>query len=184
MEGELWQQGSSTIYPSNGALVLTFLICASTVWRCTSSSTYSTTHLHSTFFRETGASVLPTEPPLNKDFQIINLTDHILTVDETRLLKKGLGFVPTTRFDPFLWTKDIDLFIRKLKWKKFFKHNDRERCIQLGLSEEDLQGVDILHDLLSENERGLGSGPFTELHPVSKRAPPRWITQALRYSKR
>lgn len=54
----------------------------------------------------------------------------------------------------------------------FFKQHDKEKCLQLGITEEDLPGVNILHDLLTENERGAGSGPFTELRPRSRRAPP------------
>lgn len=51
--------------------------------------------------------------------QIIYLTDHRLSRDELRLLQKELGFVPTTRFDVFVWLKDIDLFVQKIKWRKF-----------------------------------------------------------------
>lgn len=42
--------------------------------------------------------------------QIINLTDWVL--------KKGMGFVPTTKYNPFDWIKNLNLFIWKVKWKK------------------------------------------------------------------
>lgn len=105
---------------------------------------------------------------LSDNFQMINLSKQSLTVGEESLLKKGLGFVPITRFDPFVWLKDIHLFVRKVKWRKFFKTIDARRCEKLGITEDDLEGVYIL----TENERNPGDGPFTDLRPTSKRMPP------------
>lgn len=90
------------------------------------------------FFRRTGTPLQATLT--NNDFQIISLSDRILTQEEINLLREGLGFVTTTRFNLFLWAKDIDLFVRKLKWKKKFKQHARVRCAQLGLIEDDLPG--------------------------------------------
>lgn len=43
-----------------------------------------------------------------------------------------------TKVNPFIWIKDINLYIHKLKWKKFFRQTDRQRCQGFGISEEDL----------------------------------------------
>lgn len=98
--------------------------------------------------------------------------EKIPTTAEVSLLQKGLGFVPTTKFDCFTWLKDLDLFIRKLKWKKFFKQKDIQECIDLGISEEDLPGIITLSSLLDDNTRMAGEGPFTDLRSKSRRNPP------------
>lgn len=43
---------------------------------------------------------------------------------------------------------------------------------ELGIDQVDLENVDILVDLLSENEREVGKGPFTDLKGKSTRMPP------------
>lgn len=100
------------------------------------------------------------------------MTDYTLSTEELSLLKKGLGFVPTTRYDAFTWLKDIDLFLRKLRWKKFFKQHDDQTCHQLVISDEDLPGVRTLVELLDDNTRGYGEDPYTDLRPKSKQTPP------------
>lgn len=45
------------------------------------------------------------------DFQIINLTNRILTQDEINRLRKGLGFVPTTRFEIHFYGLKILIYL-------------------------------------------------------------------------
>ncbi|XP_073422111.1 uncharacterized protein [Dendrobates tinctorius] len=104
----------------------------------------------------------------------VNLSSHVLTTDELSVLSRGLNFVPVNRFNCFEWVKDLNLFCRKLKWKKFFRHNSREACKQQGLNEEDIEGYEALIGLLNENDRvpTAGKGPFTTLRNKSERMPP------------
>lgn len=37
---------------------------------------------------------------------------------------KGLSFVPMSIFNTFTWVRELHLFVRKLKWHKFFKAKD------------------------------------------------------------
>ncbi|KAM4034381.1 alpha-2-macroglobulin-like protein 1 [Anomaloglossus baeobatrachus] len=92
--------------------------------------------------------------------------------DEEKVLAAGLTFVPTTRCDPFLWIKDINLFLRKLKWKKHFVITDRIKCQQLGIPVESLNDVRLLAGLAEESDREIGEGPFSDLKPKSVRLPP------------
>ncbi|CAJ0947719.1 unnamed protein product [Ranitomeya imitator] len=103
---------------------------------------------------------------------IINLSNHILTEPEKTILQAGLSFVPTTNFDPFTWVKDINLFLRKLRRKKFFANSDRNKCQQLGILPEDFEDVCLLADLAEEGDRNPGEGPFTDLKPRSTKMPP------------
>lgn len=57
---------------------------------------------------------------------------------EISVLKKGLSFVPTTHFKVFEWIKDLNLFTRKLKWKKCYKMHDARRCLEMGIDTDDL----------------------------------------------
>ncbi|XP_075172137.1 putative C-mannosyltransferase DPY19L4 [Anomaloglossus baeobatrachus] len=114
---------------------------------------------------------------LNRN-QIINLSSCSLSEKQYDVLKKGLSFVPTNDFNCFHWVKDLQLFGRKLKWRKFFLNNDRENCKRMGLTEEDLEGYQSLMGLLQEqsttSENGLG--PFTRLRGKSKKMPPQGDT--------
>lgn len=104
--------------------------------------------------------------------QVINLSQHKLTKYETELLQRGLSFVPTSRYNSFHWVKDINLFVRKIKWARFFENKDRERAHDLGLDQTDLVGLRILEELEEENEKVQGLGPFTDLKKKSKKYPP------------
>ncbi|CAJ0961582.1 unnamed protein product [Ranitomeya imitator] len=106
------------------------------------------------------------------DNQIINLSSYSLTMSEKQVLKKGLTFVTTMRFDPFTWIKDLNLFTRKLRWRNFFHKNDLQKCQQLGISAEDLCNFEILTELSEEGSRVAGEGPFSDLKPTSSRMPP------------
>ncbi|CAJ0915644.1 unnamed protein product [Ranitomeya imitator] len=85
--------------------------------------------------------------------------------------------VPSSSYDlrkriTFSWVKDLNLYCRKLKWKKFFSLHNKQQCLELGISEDDLEGFNALTDLLEENERGRGLGPQTDLKLKSSRMPP------------
>lgn len=85
----------------------------------------------SSFFRKKGDTLHPSGPSPNTEInidenQIINLTTYSFTMHELSVLKKGLGFVPITRFSSFTWIKDIHVFVRKLKWKSFFEKNKKK----------------------------------------------------------
>lgn len=85
-------------------------------------------------------------------------------------MSKGLTFVPTTKFNVFTWIKDLNLFIRKLKWHKFYKTIDQTQAQELGIDPEDLPTVRELMGLLDESN-GTGIG-YTELKKKSVRMPP------------
>ncbi|XP_078533830.1 long-chain-fatty-acid--CoA ligase ACSBG2-like [Lissotriton helveticus] len=55
---------------------------------------------------------------------ITNLSDTELTQMETKVLEKGLGFVPTARPDKFRLHCELTDFFRKLKLKAFFEGKD------------------------------------------------------------
>ncbi|XP_075187500.1 uncharacterized protein LOC142258789 [Anomaloglossus baeobatrachus] len=70
--------------------------------------------------------------------------------------------------------QDVNLFCRKLKWRRFFLRNDREKCRELGLTEDDLECYQTLMGLAQE-QTGLhqgGFGPFTDLRAGSTKMPP------------
>lgn len=108
----------------------------------------------------------------SSESNIINLSSYTLNAAETSLLQKGLSFVPVTKFKAFTWIKDLNLFVRKLKWHKFMKNTDQQTCAQLGIECKDLPDVRILADLWEEGARAPGEGPFTSLKLKSKRLPP------------
>lgn len=103
--------------------------------------------------------------------QDVNLSALTLTWDKLKVLKKGLSFVPTTKFDDFEWTKDLNLFVRKLKWARFF-HKKKEKCTDFGVDMEDLEGMEVLEGLLEEGTRPIGEGPFTMLRNKNCKPPP------------
>lgn len=88
------------------------------------------------------------------------------------VLSKGLSYVPTTTYDSFNWIKDINLFVRKLKWHKVFRQKDRKTCDELGITLEDLTCVSDLTDLLDDNDRDRREGPFTNCRMKSTLMPP------------
>ncbi|CAJ0926641.1 unnamed protein product [Ranitomeya imitator] len=109
---------------------------------------------------------------------ISRLPGYIKDSQGARELSREVNFVPTNNFNCFEWVKDLNLFCRKLKWQKFFKHNTREECHELGLSDEDFEGYEALRGLLQENDHapGDGKGPFTTLKNKSVRMPPQGDT--------
>ncbi|XP_056416174.1 immunoglobulin superfamily member 3 [Hyla sarda] len=104
------------------------------------------------------------------ELQIINLSSYSLSTNEISLLKRGLSFTPTPRFDTFTWVKDINLFARKLclhKWHQ--QHNDPVLTAQSN----ELKAIEVLEDLLLENIEGPRGceGPLTNLRPKSRLTP-------------
>ncbi|KAM4038358.1 uncharacterized protein ACNLHF_016669 [Anomaloglossus baeobatrachus] len=106
------------------------------------------------------------------EMQIVNLSRHRLSSNEEKILRSGLSFVPTTRFDAFNWVKDVHLFVRKLKWRKHFCLVNRKRSQELGISVDMLEDVDTLIELENEGTREIGKGPFSTLKNKSKKTPP------------
>lgn len=90
---------------------------------------------------------------------------------EVGILEKGLSFVPSNRFKAFTWVKDLNLFVRKLKWHKFFKHKDLNEAEGLGIDLTDLYGIRDLTSLLEDNETPQFKG-HTTLKPKSTKMPP------------
>ncbi|XP_069601391.1 uncharacterized protein [Ranitomeya imitator] len=79
--------------------------------------------------------------------QVINLSDHVLTNCQLRVLGRGLSFSPTNGFNFFTALKDLHLFSRKLVLKKL--HFGRGHGSDpLGCTEE--EALRILEELLEE----------------------------------
>lgn len=170
-EGRRWREGSP-----GGVSYSTGPSSYSTATLSNSPTPLITTTLFF-FFRKKPGHISPTRQEqdrqgLKRGLQIINLTSRALSTLELNVLSKGLSFVPTTNFCLFTWTKDLNLFIRRLKWHKFFKDSDRQTCARLGLSEGDSTTLHSICELGEEGSRCPGQGPFTDLEPSSRKMPP------------
>lgn len=93
------------------------------------------------------------------------------SAEEHSILSKGLIFVPTTRFDNFGWVKDLNLFIRRLKWAMFFNKKNKRECQAYGLEQNDWEGFKTLESLWAGSNRELEEGPFTSFHTKSRKNP-------------
>ncbi|CAJ0952335.1 unnamed protein product [Ranitomeya imitator] len=82
------------------------------------------------------------------------------------------GGIDDFDMDTFEVVKDLNLFIRRLKWKKFFLKEDRRQCMELGISDELLQDVQMLFHLSDLVPNQDGTGPFTDLRNKSSKMPP------------
>lgn len=87
------------------------------------------------------------------------------------ILQRGLSFVPTSKFDLFNWTKDLNLFARKLRWRKYFCAQEKKQCAELQIPDDLLSDVRLLYSL-ADMPNETGKGPFTSLHNKSKKMPP------------
>ncbi|CAJ0932522.1 unnamed protein product [Ranitomeya imitator] len=96
----------------------------------------------------------------------------VLNREEINLLSRGLSFVPTSDMDGFEVIKDLNLFVRQPKWKKFFVKENRKQCEILGIPDELLEDVQFLFHLADVDPNQEGRGPFTELKNKSSRMPP------------
>ena len=69
-----------------------------------------------------------------KQCNIVNLSDIPLTVDEQRVLSKGLSFCPATgRLDEFQLYKDLDNFARTLRLNEYYYGRTQETNIDIRL---------------------------------------------------
>ncbi|XP_073491307.1 uncharacterized protein [Aquarana catesbeiana] len=85
--------------------------------------TYSRTNNESTVKVEGPGSILDG----NRDkFDIINLSSHPLTEDETTLLELGLTFCPDEEANKFELIKDLHLFARHLMYKVLYDKNPND----------------------------------------------------------
>ncbi|KAM4012417.1 LOW QUALITY PROTEIN: uncharacterized protein ACNLHF_004941 [Anomaloglossus baeobatrachus] len=82
--------------------------------------------------------------------KVINLTDKILTDDQINVLQLGLSFSPVADFDVFTAIKDLNLFGRKLLFKKYFLK--KEKSLHSDLSMDELEAVRALESLMAEQE--------------------------------
>ncbi|XP_056420848.1 uncharacterized protein LOC130361635 [Hyla sarda] len=84
----------------------------------------------------------------NKELQIVNLSNHVLTDAEISVLKRGLSFSPMYRINHFELTKDLYLFCRKLTLKMI--HSQPSALNDLETDDQDV--LRNLMELLNENE--------------------------------
>ncbi|XP_073437065.1 uncharacterized protein [Dendrobates tinctorius] len=96
----------------------------------------------------------------DNNLKVINLSTHIFSPVEINLLNKGLMFCPTPLFDQFTAIKDLNLFARKLLFKRHF-HD--ETIFQLFPTEAEQEALDILDNLANDHntlEKGTMFLPF------------------------
>ncbi|XP_069615983.1 uncharacterized protein [Ranitomeya imitator] len=111
--------------------------------------------------RETTAAVL----------KVINLSDRVLTPTQTQVLEKGLTFAPVASFNSFTMIKDLELFARKLNFKKYFANQTKN----ISPSDIEARTLSDLEDLLIEQETHGQVGVPTHLHGQSQHFPPNGI---------
>lgn len=102
--------------------------------------------------------------------QLINLSNITFSIEEVRLLQKGLTFTPTPNYNAFTWVKDINLFARKLALSKYHTILARDSRY---LIRSDQTTIRDLEELELDNEQGLDyiKGPFSNLKPKSSFTP-------------
>lgn len=129
---------------------------------------------------------------------IINLSDHVLTTTQNKVLKRGLSFSPVHDISPFTLYKDLFLFCRKLLLKKHFNKDSNPEGQSLvnplmaisdsqnphdlayssiGSTQEQTmldQAINDLQDLLLEQTE-----PTHSLKPKSRFMPPRNTSSAV-----
>ncbi|XP_075180996.1 uncharacterized protein LOC142251834 [Anomaloglossus baeobatrachus] len=103
---------------------------------------------------------------------VINLSERELNSIEIGLLKRGHSFVPTSNFDLFESVKDLNLFLRKLRWRKHFRRQDARICQDLDIPTDLLPDIRLLNSLELENPNLRGQGPFTTLRNKISNTPP------------
>ncbi|CAH2274875.1 Hypothetical predicted protein [Pelobates cultripes] len=96
--------------------------------------------------------------------KIINLSDFSLSKHHITLLNKGLSFVPTPTYNMFNWSKDLNLFGRKLPLNILHAKKDQLMANEMGLSVQDYELSKTLDSLLAENYL---SRPLTDFKPPS-----------------
>ncbi|XP_077148181.1 uncharacterized protein LOC143808889 isoform X3 [Ranitomeya variabilis] len=88
--------------------------------------------------------------------QVINLSNHNLTLVELSVLQKGLSFVPTHSVDKFTLIKDLYLLCRKLTFQVMYNKPDVLHTMSL----DERRTFQDLLELLEENESGLDRRRF------------------------
>ena len=64
--------------------------------------------------------------------KIINLSKKDLTIDEIKILERGLKFTPTPKCDKTDLINDTEEFCRKLRLCEFFQNNENEDKSPVG----------------------------------------------------
>ncbi|XP_069601572.1 uncharacterized protein [Ranitomeya imitator] len=95
----------------------------------------------------------------NTHLEVINLSSHSLSETQVDLLKLGLNFVPSNKFDFFTVLKDTHLFCRKLILKKLHSQRNSNQ----GPSDDvEQEALEALEDLLREQSEI----PVTHIHII------------------
>ncbi|XP_077155858.1 uncharacterized protein LOC143818449 [Ranitomeya variabilis] len=81
--------------------------------------------------------------------KVINLSNHVLSDAQLKLLEKGLTFSPSSRLDKFQVVKDVHLFARKVLLQRLHYKSD---VGNLDYSDSELEVLKNLEELLKENE--------------------------------
>ncbi|XP_069600643.1 uncharacterized protein [Ranitomeya imitator] len=80
--------------------------------------------------------------------KVVNLSDHILSDTQIKLLERGLTFSPSSTLDKFTVVKDLHLFARKVALQKIHYKADLDSSCPMEMERETLRD---LEDLLEEN---------------------------------
>lgn len=76
---------------------------------------------------------------MDDNMDIINLSNHVLSNKERRLLSKGLSFCPDSNLDSFEAIKDVNLFARKVLLKSLYsKEKKKDNIVQHDKDLDDL----------------------------------------------
>ncbi|XP_053545365.1 uncharacterized protein LOC128636363 [Bombina bombina] len=98
------------------------------------------------------------------DNSVINLSSYRLTDSEGKILKHGLGFVPSRDFDLFQTILDVNRLVRDLTLRKYFTGNDiTENVMQVEpiANYDDLAFTDIC---ALSNLEALSHGSIDQIH--------------------
>ncbi|CAJ0941415.1 unnamed protein product [Ranitomeya imitator] len=111
--------------------------------------------------------------------KVINLSSHTLTVAQIEVLEKGLTFSPSCSLDPFLATKDVHLFARKVLLKKFHHKNTLS---DNSNTEGEQEALEALISLMEQNENISEVSNFpSDLFQKPKKFPPLNVCPAVEF---
>ncbi|XP_073521541.1 uncharacterized protein [Phyllobates terribilis] len=102
-----------------------------------------------------------------ENLKVINLSHHILSKPQREVLSKGLSFSPVDKYDYFTTIKDLELFARKLIFKKYFKSSDMQPS-----TATEKQALQDLKELARESEITQPASMPKQLYPRSTAFPP------------
>ncbi|CAJ0921398.1 unnamed protein product [Ranitomeya imitator] len=100
--------------------------------------------------------------------KVINLSAHMLTTAQERVLQKGLNFSPSSHLDSFITIKDLHLFARKLVLKKLHYRNDLGGTMG---DDGEQEALDALMALLEENSTDTSKFPVGLINKSNKFPP-------------